>query len=198
MPQSENLAPNPSLTTTQEGFPKGLTYLETEVQPRHGRNHNFARGEDTRGGAPAGRSSGRHAVCLFFECKSTNMNTLLVLWRCEERKIKSHSWNSQGSEEQFSEKRTCQSAEVNKRLLAGLGELLRSVTSSLPARGEEGVRDQRAQSHRRAKRKAERDNSLLGGLQRLLDRMSKPTFSGDPLVRLKQFIGAAEKDSTFE
>ena len=43
--------------------------------------------------------------------------------------------------------------------------------------------------------KAERDNSLVGGLQRLVDRMSKPTFSGDPLVRLKQFIEAAEKDT---
>ena len=94
-------------------------------------------------------------------------------------------------------------AELNKRLLAGLGELLRSVTSSPPARREEGVRDQQAQSqrhqqgkkNRRAKRKAERDNSLVGGLQRLVDRMSKPTFSGDPLVRLKQFIEAAEKES---
>ena len=81
--------------------------------------------------------------------------------------------------------------------------LLRSVTSSLPARREEGVRDQQAQSqrhqqgkeNRRAKRKAERDNSLVGGLQILVDRMSKPTFSGDPLVRLKQFIEAAENDS---
>ena len=80
-------------------------------------------------------------------------------------------------------------AELNKRLLA--------------ARREEGARDQEAQAqrhqqgkkNRRAKRKAERDNSLVGGLQRLVDRVSKPTFSGDPLVRLKQFIEAAEKDS---
>ena len=71
-------------------------------------------------------------------------------------------------------------AELNKRLLAGLGELFRSVTSSLPARREEGARDQQTQSqrlqqgkkNRRAKRKAERDNSLVGGLQRLVDRMS--------------------------
>ena len=40
-----------------------------------------------------------------------------------------------------------------------------------------------------------RDNSLVGGLQRRVDRMSKPTFSVDPLVRLKQFVEAAEKDS---
>ena len=85
---------------------------------------------------------------------------------------------------------------MNKRLLAGLGELFRSVTSSFLARREEGVWDQQTQSqrhqqgkkNRRAKRKAERDNSLVGGLQRLVDRMSKPTFSGDPLVRVKQFI----------
>ena len=94
-------------------------------------------------------------------------------------------------------------AELNKRLLPGLGELLRSVTSSPPARREEGARDQQAQpqrhqqgkKYRRAKRKAERDNSLVGGLQRLVDRTSKPTFSGDPLVRLKQFVQAAEKDT---
>ena len=94
-------------------------------------------------------------------------------------------------------------AELNKRLLGGLGELLRPVTSSLPACREEGARDQQTQSqrlqqgkkNRRAKRKAERDNSLVGGLQRLVDRVSKPTSSGDPLVRLKQFIEAAEKDS---
>ena len=94
-------------------------------------------------------------------------------------------------------------AELNKRLLAGLGELLRSVTSSPPARREEGVRDQQAQpqrhqqgkKNRRAKRKAERDNSLVGGLQRLVDRTSKPTFSGDPLVRIQQFVEAAEGDS---
>ena len=92
---------------------------------------------------------------------------------------------------------------MNKRLLAGLGELLRSVTSSLPAHRVEGARDQqthsqrlqRGKKNRRAKRKAEPDNSLVGGLQRLVDRMSKPTFSGDLLVRLKQFIEAAEKDS---
>ena len=35
---------------------------------------------------------------------------------------------------------------MNKKLLAGLGELLRSVTSSLPARREEGARDQQTQS----------------------------------------------------
>ena len=35
----------------------------------------------------------------------------------------------------------------------------------------------------------------MGGLQRLVDRMSKPTFSSDPLVRLNLFIEAAEKDS---
>ena len=94
-------------------------------------------------------------------------------------------------------------AELNKRLLAGLGAFLRSVTSSPPARREEGVRDKQAQSQRhqqgkknpRAKRKAERDNSLVGGLQRLVDRMAKPTFSGDPLVRIKQFIEAAETDT---
>ena len=91
---------------------------------------------------------------------------------------------------------------MNKRLSAGLGELLRSVTSSLLARREDGARGQQAQSqrhqqgkkNRRAKREAERDNSL-GGPQRLVDRMSKSSFSGDPLVCLKQFIGAAEKDS---
>ena len=84
---------------------------------------------------------------------------------------------------------------MTKRVLAGLGELFRSVTSSLPARRKEGARDQQTQSqrlqqgkrNRRAKRKAERDNSLVGGLQRLVDRMSKSTHSGDPLVRLKQF-----------
>ena len=43
----------------------------------------------------------------------------------------------------------CQSeAESKKRLLAGHGELLRSVTSSLPARREEGVRDQQTQPQR--------------------------------------------------
>ena len=59
-------------------------------------------------------------------------------------------------------------AELNKRLLAGLGELLRSVTSSLPACREVDVRDQQTQpqrhqqgkKNRRTKRKAERDNSL--------------------------------------
>ena len=35
----------------------------------------------------------------------------------------------------------------------------------------------------------------MGGLQRVVDRMSKTTFSGDPLVRLKQFVEAAEKDA---
>ena len=71
-------------------------------------------------------------------------------------------------------------AELNKRLLAGLCELLRSVTSSPPARREEGARDQQTQSqrhqqgkkNRRARRKAERDTSLVGGLQRLVDRVS--------------------------
>ena len=94
-------------------------------------------------------------------------------------------------------------AELNKPSLAGLGELLRSVTWNPPARREDGVRDQQTQpqrhqqrkKNRRAKRKTERDNSLVGGLQRLVDRMSKPTFSGDPLVRIKQFIEAAEKDT---
>ena len=93
--------------------------------------------------------------------------------------------------------------ELNKRLLAGLGELLRSVTSSHPARREDGARDkqeqpqrhQQGKKNRRAKRKAERDNSLVGGLQRLVDRMSKPTFNGGPLVRLKQFIEYAERDT---
>ena len=92
---------------------------------------------------------------------------------------------------------------MNKRLWAGLGELLRSVISSPPARREEGARGQQAQSqrhqqgkkNRRARRKAERDNSWVGGLQRLVDRMAMPTIRGDPLVRLKQFIEAAERDS---
>ena len=35
-------------------------------------------------------------------------------------------------------------AELKKRLFAALGELLRSVTSSPPARGEEGTRDQQS------------------------------------------------------
>ena len=56
-------------------------------------------------------------------------------------------------------------AELNKRLLAGLRELLRSVTSSLPARREEGVRDQQTQPqrHQQGKKKStrERDNSLV-------------------------------------
>ena len=56
-------------------------------------------------------------------------------------------------------------------------------------------RRSRSDTNRRATRKAERDNCLVGGLQRLVDRVSKPTFSGDPLVRLKQSIEAAEKDS---
>ena len=38
-------------------------------------------------------------------------------------------------------------------------------------------------------------NSLVDGLQRLVDRASKSTLSGDSLVRIKQFIEAAEKDS---
>ena len=91
---------------------------------------------------------------------------------------------------------------MNNRLLARLGELLRSVTPSPPARREGAARDQQAQSqrpqqgktNRRGKRKAERDNSLVGVLQRLVDRMSKSTFSGDPLVRIKQFIEAAERN----
>ena len=89
---------------------------------------------------------------------------------------------------------------MNKRLLAGLGELLRSVTSSLPAHRVEGCTgpaDAVAATPARkekSKRKAEPDNSLKGGLQRLVNRMSKPTFSGDLLVRLEQFIEAAEKD----
>ena len=61
------------------------------------------------------------------------------------------------------------------------------------ARGQQ--RHQQGQKNRRAKRNAECDNSLVGGLQSLVDRMAKPTFSGDPLVRLKQFIEAAEKDT---
>ena len=79
-------------------------------------------------------------------------------------------------------------AEVNKRLLTGLGELHLSVTSSPPPRREEGARGQQTQpqrhqqgqTNRRAKRKAERDNSLVCGLQRLVDRVAKPTFSGEP------------------
>ena len=55
------------------------------------------------------------------------------------------------------------------------------------------VRHQQGMQNRRAKRDAERDNSVVGGLQRLVDRMSKSTFSGDPMVRVKQFIEAAER-----
>ena len=92
--------------------------------------------------------------------------------------------------------------ELSKRLLAGVGEFLRSVTSSPPARLEDGARDQQTQlqrhqqekKNRRAKRKAERDNSLVGGLQRLVHRTAKRTFSGDPLLRITQFIESAEKD----
>ena len=70
-------------------------------------------------------------------------------------------------------------AELNKRLLARLGDLLRSVTASPPARREDGARcqqtqlqrHQEGQKNRRGKRKSERDNSLVGGLQRLVDRM---------------------------
>ena len=91
-------------------------------------------------------------------------------------------------------------AELNKRLLAELGEVFRSVTSSPPARCEEGARDQQAQAqrlqegkkNRPSKRKAERDDSLVGG-QRLVDRMSKSTLN-DPLVRIKQFL-RAERDA---
>ena len=43
--------------------------------------------------------------------------------------------------------------------------------------------------------KLECDTSLVGGLQRLVDRVARPTFGGDPLVRLKKFIEAAEKDT---
>ena len=63
-------------------------------------------------------------------------------------------------------------AELNKRLF-------RSLTSSPPARRDEGARGQQTQlqrhqqgkKNRRAKRKAARDDSLVGGLQRLVDRM---------------------------
>ena len=67
-----------------------------------------------------------------------------------------------------------ESSTVAMLIVNWLGEILRSVTSSLPARREEGARDQQTQlqrhqqgkKNRRAKRKAERDNSLVGGLQR--------------------------------
>ena len=81
-------------------------------------------------------------------------------------------------------------AELNKRLWAGLGELLRSVTSSTPscasrggcARGQQtqSQRHPHGQKNRRAKSKDEHDNSLVGGLQRLVERMSKSTVGGEP------------------
>ena len=60
-------------------------------------------------------------------------------------------------------------AELNKRVLAGLGELLRSVTSSPPARREDGARGQQTQlrrrqqgqKNRRTKRRDKRDNSTM-------------------------------------
>ena len=94
-------------------------------------------------------------------------------------------------------------AELNKRLLAGLGELLRSVTSSPLARREEGARGQqtKSQRHQRVHKidvpRAKLSVTTFWWLvcRDLVDSMAKLTFSGDPSVRIKQFIESAAKDT---
>ena len=92
----------------------------------------------------------------------------------------------------------CMSHRDSQQLVRCLPALLHVARGGC-SRSEDAVAalPERAEQNRRAKRKAERDNSLVGGLQRLVDRMQKLTFSGYPLVRIKQFIEAAERYQEF-
>ena len=93
--------------------------------------------------------------------------------------------------------------DVNAKLLAGSTALLQSLSSpsshassSAPV-GAPSPGDPPGKKQNRTKRKnVQRDNSLLGGLRRLTERMSKPDFKGDPIARLRDFVAAAENSAS--
>ena len=91
--------------------------------------------------------------------------------------------------------------DANARLLAGLAALLKSASAARdsktgPSSGKGSTAPPAKPKNRRGKRKSQRDDSLLGSLQRLVERMTKPEFNGDPLQRLQSFVSAAVKASS--
>lgn len=82
------------------------------------------------------------------------------------------------------------------KLLAGLAELLRSVqgpATPSPSRDATQAPAESRRVNRRKRRKANKDNTLIGNLKRLVERMSKPGFDGDPIKRLSTFNAVESK-----